>query len=232
MAAAPLNFDKPGSVVELELIADPAAHASKQPVKLTGRSQRLQLIATARYDSGVLRDVTQQANYQANPGGVVQVDSSGFVVPVGDGSVTVVASASGRQASVQITVERINDPPAVNFANEVSPILTKLGCNGGGCHGKSGGQNGFALSLLGFEPQEDYTHIVKEGRGRRLSPAAPAHSLLLRKATGQSPHGGGMRLAPDGDDYRMLLLWIEQGMPQGQADDPTLVGVSVYPTTR
>ena len=85
----------------------------------------------------------------------------------------------------------------VNFANQVVPIFTKLGCNSGGCHGKASGQNGFKLSLLGFEPQEDYEHLVKEGRGRRLFPAAPERSLLLLKATGAVPHGGGTRLEAD-----------------------------------
>src|SRR5215213_8782413 len=81
----------------------------------------------------------------------------------------------------------------INFANEIVPIFTKTGCNGGGCHGKSSGQNGFKLSLLGFEPTEDYEHLVKEARGRRVFPAAPSRSLLLQKVSGQTPHGGGKR---------------------------------------
>ena len=61
----------------------------------------------------------------------------------------------------------------------------------GGCHGKASGQNGFKLSLLGFEPEVDYNALVKEARGRRVFPAAPDHSLLLLKATGTIAHGGG-----------------------------------------
>ena len=61
------------------------------------------------------------------------------------------------------------DQRIVNFTNDVMPVLTKAGCNAGVCHAKAGGgQNGFELSLLGFEPREDYEHLVKEGRGRRL----------------------------------------------------------------
>ena len=45
----------------------------------------------------------------------------------------------------------------VSFVNDVVPILTKSGCNAGSCHAKAGGgQNGFQLSLLGFEPTEDF----------------------------------------------------------------------------
>ena len=102
--------------------------------------------------------------------------------------------------------------PSVSLVNDVIPILTKAGCNAGTCHAKAGnGQNGFQLSLLGFEPMEDYQHLVVEGRGRRLSGAAPEQSLLLLKATGQVPHGGGVRLQSDSENYRILVQWIRQG---------------------
>src|ERR1043165_3011261 len=97
----------------------------------------------------------------------------------------------------------------LSFANDVAPILTKAGCNAGPCHAKAGmGQRGFRLSLLGFEPEEDYEHIVKEGHGRRVFPAAPEQSLLLLKSANIVPHGGGKKLEPDSEGYRTLVRWI------------------------
>src|SRR5437870_13303361 len=81
----------------------------------------------------------------------------------------------------------------VTFEFDIQPLLTRFGCNSGACHGKSRGQNGFALSLLGFDSDFDYNAIVHEARGRRVFPAAPEQSLLLRKPTGQMPHGGGKK---------------------------------------
>src|SRR3954447_24380625 len=104
----------------------------------------------------------------------------------------------------------ISPPAPVDFARDVIPLLTRHGCNSGGCHGKASGQNGFKLSLLGFEPQEDYEFLTREARGRRIIPAAPTHSLLLRKASGQAPHGGGKKLDPESPFYRLLVRWIEQ----------------------
>lgn len=119
----------------------------------------------------------------------------------------------------------------VSFANDVMPVLTKAGCNAGVCHAKAGGgQNGFQLSLLGFEPQEDYEHLVKEDRGRRLFPAAPEHSLLLMKATGQMPHGGGVRLPADSDNYNLLLNWIRQGAAYDVESAPQLTSIEVHPS--
>ncbi len=120
-------------------------------------------------------------------------------------------------------------PRPLNFANDIVPILTKGGCNSGGCHGKAGGQNGFKLSLLGFEPHEDYEHIVKEARGRRVFPGSPEQSLLLTKGTAQTPHGGGKKLDPASEDYADLVRWIREGMPYGKDSDPKLIRISVEP---
>jgi hypothetical protein len=122
-----------------------------------------------------------------------------------------------------------NDGP-ISFANDVVPILTKAGCNGGVCHAKAGGgQNGFQLSLLGFEVEDDYTSVVKEARGRRVFPAAPELSLLLQKASGQVAHGGGVRMTPDSQNYQLLYRWIAQGAPWADADEPQMVAVAVEP---
>src|SRR3954471_21494016 len=94
------------------------------------------------------------------------------------------------------TVLGAGESSTVTFERDVEPILTRAGCNAGACHGKARGQNGFALSLLGFDPAFDHDAIVKEGRGRRVFPAVPEESLLLRKATARVPHGGGPRLEP------------------------------------
>lgn len=117
----------------------------------------------------------------------------------------------------------------VSFGTDVVPILTKLGCNGGGCHGKATGQNGFKLSLLGFEPDQDYESLVTEGRGRRISQTAPERSLLLTKATSRVPHGGGRRLDEGSDDYRQLRDWIAQGAPAPKGNDPQLLRIELSP---
>ena len=139
---------------------------------------------------------------------------------------------SGLYEELLVVVRNLENDLPVNFPNQVVPVFTKYGCNSGGCHGKSGGQNGFRLSLLGFIPEEDYTYLVKETRGRRLFPAAPDRSLLLQKAAGLVPHGGGARLEFDTLPYQILRRWVEQGMPYGSADDPLLERIEVLPRER
>jgi len=132
-------------------------------------------------------------------------------------------------AGLALSAPAAEAPRRLNFANDIVPILTKGGCNGGGCHGKASGQNGFKLSLLGFEPQEDYEHIVKEAKGRRVFPPAPEQSLLVLKAANLVPHGGGKKLEPDSEEYRTLVRWISAGMPYGKPEDPVLAQLEVEP---
>jgi hypothetical protein len=118
----------------------------------------------------------------------------------------------------------------VTFERDIQPVLTRTGCNAGACHGKARGQNGFALSLLGFDPDFDHGAITKEARGRRLFPADPANSLLLLKASGSVAHGGGNRLPVGSPQYELVKKWIESGTPRTPADAPKLTKIVVSPT--
>ncbi|MGE4180718.1 MAG: DUF1549 domain-containing protein, partial [Limisphaerales bacterium] len=179
------------------------------------------------------RDVTRSVLWTAEPSGVVDVDATGRVTPVGDGIATIQARLpDGPTATYPVRVVDSDIPAPIHFANQIVPVFTKNGCNGGGCHGKAAGQNGFRLSLLGFEPNEDYEHLVREARGRRLFPAAPERSLLVTKGTAELPHGGGRRLEPGSDDYQLLVRWISLGMPPGAADAPVVERVEVFPEER
>lgn len=118
---------------------------------------------------------------------------------------------------------------SINFELDVMPVLTAAGCNTGACHGKSRGQNGFQLSLLGFDADFDFTTIVEEGHGRRVFPAAPDNSLLLRKASLRLPHGGGERLKPGSQQYETVRRWIADGMTRASATAPTLDRITLEP---
>ena len=123
-------------------------------------------------------------------------------------------------------------PERPSFDRDVMPILTARGCNMGACHGKSGGQNGFALSLFGFDPDSDYFAITANARGRRVSIAAPEESLLLTKGTAVVPHGGGVRLDREGPDAEVLRRWIAQGCRRAGPDEPTLSHITIHPVPR
>ena len=117
----------------------------------------------------------------------------------------------------------------ISFTRDVNPALTKAGCNMGACHGSLQGRGGMALSLLGYNPRADYDALFKQARGRRASPAAPEHSLLLLKGTATIPHGGGVRMTPDSPTYKLLRDYIAQGMPPPGTSEPVAVRLEVTP---
>jgi len=206
---------------------------TQQELVLQGPNSRGQLVVSGEFDSGQVHDLTDKATYSASVEGLVDVDKNGFVTPLADGQCDLTATiAGGKTAVVHVRVESFENPLRINFSSEIVPVFTKLGCNTGACHGKSGGQNDFKLSLLGFYPEEDYEWLVKEHRGRRIFPAAPEFSLLLRKPANKLPHGGGRRLEEDGYEWQLFVRWIEQGMPFGEEEDPVVTGIEVVPAVR
>lgn len=229
-APKPRGLGDPGSLTALKV--EPSIN--DKGVTIRGRDSRQQIFVTGVYSSGQLRDQTRKVAYAAAPEGIVKIDANGMVTPLADGAATITAkdSSSGLSATLPVTVTGMAGDLPINFTNQIVPIFTKLGCNGGGCHGKSSGQNGFKLSLLGFYPDEDYEYLVKEARGRRLFPSSPGQSLLLTKPVGRSPHGGGKRMEVDSYEYRLIARWIEQGTPYGSAKDPVVTGIKCFPEGR
>jgi hypothetical protein len=118
---------------------------------------------------------------------------------------------------------------ATNFVNDVLPVLTKFGCNSGACHGKSTGQNGFKLSLYGFDPEADFAALAYESLGRRVDPAAPGRSLVLEKTTAQLAHGGGQRFDAQSQAYGVLRNWIAEGTPWGEVNAPRVERIEIAP---
>ncbi len=216
----------PGSLKSLVI---ETGHPQNGQFSLAGRYSWQQILVTGQYSTGQERDLTRSVEFETSPGGIVKIGETGVVTPLKEGTATIVARSKNVQAKTKVVVSHIETDVPVNFPNEIVPIFTKFGCNSGGCHGKSGGQNGFQLSLLGFEPTEDYEYIVKEARGRRVFPAAPEFSLLLRKGAGQMGHGGGRLFDADSPYYNQIRRWIEQGMPYSQPDDPIVTHIEVFP---
>ena len=160
---------------------------------LRGKAARQHLIVTTTKD-GKSIDRTRDARFESLTPKIVAVNSDGIVTPVGDGAGSIVAHVDGIEVKAAFKVIDGGRDLPVTFEHDVQPILARFGCNAGACHGKARGQNGFQLSLLGFDPDFDFNAITQEARGRRVFPASPENSLLLRKAVGAMPHGGGRRL--------------------------------------
>ncbi len=191
-----------------------------------------QLLVTATGSDGKPVDRTRSAAYQvANPA-IVTVDSSGLLVPRAEGRTEILVRHEGQELRVPVEIKGLTKPLPISFEQEVIPILTKATCNSGGCHGRASGQNGFKLSVFGFDPLADHQSLVMESRGRRIFAPAPESSLLLLKATARIPHGGGKKIDKDSLRYRRLKRWVAEGASFTSAAVPPIIAVEVEPRER
>ena len=141
---------------------------------------------------------------------------------------SVIAGALGLAASPLVAQQA--EPPRVTFLRDVAPILNKVGCTAGACHGAAKGKNGFKLSLRGYDPRFDYEALLYDLAGRRFNRADPGRSLMLAKPSQEVAHGGGRRFAKDSDYYKTIFNWIAQGIPYGDPAKDTVVELRAEPT--
>jgi len=181
-------------------------------------------------ESGATSDVTRKVTTSFVPAVHAAISSQGRVIPIEDGQATLMLRLDSLSVDVPVSVSGIKNPPPASFRDQIIPILSKSGCSSGGCHGKAEGQNGFRLSVFGFDPAADYDAIVRDSRGRRLFAASPERSLFLMKATASMPHGGGRKVEPDSRWHQLMLRWVREGaFADRTAGDPA-VQLNVYPS--
>ena len=120
----------------------------------------------------------------------------------------------------------------VEFRREVMAVLSKAGCNAGGCHGNGQGKGGLKLSLRGQDPDLDWLALARDQAGRRVNGLEPERSLLLLKATGDVAHEGGQRFAPGSPEFEVMLAWLRDGAPDSGIDSPRLAKLEVTPRER
>jgi len=162
----------------------------------------------------------------------VAAAGGGRVAARGDGKTALVAQFGDLTARGSVVVEDTGGPAHYSFRNDVVPVLARLGCSAGTCHGANSGKGGFRLSLRGYAPEQDFAWITRQFSGRRITREAPEASLLLRKPLMETPHGGGRALARGSAEHRTLLGWLREGAPGPADDEARLTALKALPGDR
>jgi len=210
--------------VSAELIVSPTK------IVLDSPEASQQLIVSLDEKTG-RRDVTGEVQLNIANTSVVTVQDGALLRPQSEGQTEIVVQLGEETVRVLVEVIKQRNPDPVSFRNEIIPILTKARCNSGGCHGKAEGQNGFKLSIFGFDAESDYAALMKDGKGRRISLTQPETSLLLLKGTSLVPHGGGRKIDADSYRYNRVLRWIREGgrLDPATSDAGQIVSIEVEP---
>jgi hypothetical protein len=198
-------------------------------VTLTGPYSQQRLVVLATDGGKVVRDLTGKAEITSSNLHVARVDRGPLVKPIADGEAVITADVDGQKATALVKVKAVKNPVAWSFRNHIIPVLTKVGCNSGACHGALAGKGGLKLSLRGYAPVADHFVLTRQAGGRRVNLLEPAQSLMLRKPTLAVPHGGGLRLELDSPEFAVLADWIASGCPGPQAGDSVIERLEVFP---
>jgi hypothetical protein len=211
----------PAGMIIQSITVEPATISIDSPVSYA------QLVLTATTNTGEKVDVTRMAEVTAPA--LVQVSATGQVRPKADGSGKIVLRVGGKSVEVPVTVRDFTKEMKPSYIRDVMPIMARLGCNQGTCHGAESGKNGFKLSLRGYDPLFDYRALTDDLSGRRINRAAPDSSLMLMKPIGAVPHVGGVMMN-EGDPYYLTLrAWIADGVPF-DPKTPRVQSLEVTPT--
>ena len=195
-------------------------------LKLHSAEDLRRVVVTGFTADGRQFDLTRKASLTATDERIT-VEAGNVIRPQASGQTSVVVKAAGKSATVPVLVVDATRRP-VDFITDVLPVLSKVGCNQGACHGSQKGKAGFKLSLRGYDPLFDYRSLVDDLSGRRFNRAQPEQSLLLLKPTQGVPHEGGFLFDEKSPSYAVLRRWIAEGC-RYEANSARVSRISVYP---
>jgi len=199
-----------------------------EKVSLEGPFAYAQVLITAELASGEQVDLTRAAK-RLDQWDAVSMTPQGLVTPEKDGVGELVFLVAGKELKVPVEVKDSHADYEADFVRDVTPAMSKMGCNQGTCHGAKDGKNGFKLSLRGYDPAYDHRALVDDIAGRRFNRAVPDQSLMLLKTSGVVPHVGGQLTKPGERRYEILKNWIAGGVKL-DLDSPKVEKIAIYPT--
>ena len=230
-AAAPSATEAAASTLAPEALPPGAKLAALEiapaVISLTGRFDYAQLLVIGRLDSGERVDVTRLVSCQLSQP-VVEISRTGFLRPLADGQAILAVTLNDVSANVAINVGHVASEFRADFIRDVNPVLTRLGCNQGTCHGAAKGKNGFKLSLRGYDAILDVRGLTDDLASRRVNVASPDDTLMLLKPTGAVPHVGGQLTRPGESYYELIRNWIAGGAKL-DLNTPRVTGIEVAP---
>ena len=215
---APLSASMPEMVSKL--IVEPSSVEIVTPVDYA------QMVVLLQQD-GALRDVTREVSFGIDAA-FAKISSNGMLTPKGDGNTALRIKWGDLRAEIPVKISGQAEAFTPDYIHDVTPVLSKLGCNQGTCHGAKDGKNGFKLSLRGYDPIYDVRAFTDDLGARRINFASPDDSLMLLKATAGVPHEGGQLTKPGETYYRIIRDWIAHGAKLDM-ESPRVSRIALYP---
>ena len=219
--AEPLK-DKGKKIVKVE--------AFPLDITLEKKRDTQSVVVMATYEDDTTVDVTANATFTFADPSLVGLKARNHFIPMKDGQTELEVKVADKAVKIPVVVKEAAVDRPINFHLDVMPIFMSEGCNTGACHGSARGQNGFMLSLFGYDPDGDHYRLTREMAGYRVNLAIPGESVLVEKSIEAVPHTGGKLFEKGSPAYKTLVEWIGDGAnKQPSAEVPSVTGLYLYP---
>ena len=142
-------------------------------ITILGPRYSQRVVVEGSFTDGHQEELTSLATLAVSNPKIAIVGKDNLTLPQSDGQTTISAAVGGHRATATINVKDFEQATTWSFRNDVLPVMTKMGCNSGPCHGAAAGKNGFKLTLRGYDPEVDYytlTHQALAPTALRLIP--------------------------------------------------------------
>lgn len=186
------------------------------------------ILVTGHTKNGERLDLS--SSFEIKPdSSIIKINQNGSLQAIQEGKIELSISARGKKTVLPIKVRISSSKAKTTFLRDVMPVINKVGCTNGVCHGAAKGKNGFKLSLRGYDPEFDYQSLLYDMSSRRFNRADPSQSLMLAKPSQQIPHEGGLQLKPGSSYYNRILTWIAEGVPFGDSQNDRVEKLEAFP---
>ncbi len=178
------------------------------------------VVVMATYEDDTTLDVTSNATFTFADPSLVGLKARNNFIPLKDGETRLdVKLGDALSAVVPVIVKGAATDRPVSFHMDVMPVFMREHCNTGSCHGSARGQDGFMLSLFGYDPKGDHFRLTREMAGRRINLAIPEESLLVEKSVEAVPHTGGKLFEVGSDSWKTMVEWVKKGALNDKPED-------------
>lgn len=186
-------------------------------------------VVMATYADESTRDVTHDSEFVISDSSIAKLEGQ-TLFPAKDGNTSLRITFAGHNVDVPVNVKDSSTPRPNSFRLDVMPVFMRAQCNNGSCHGSARGQDGFMLSLFGYDPEGDHHRITREESTRRINLALPHESMLLEKAIEAVPHTGGKLFEKDSQYYNAILAWLKGGAKNDPAEIAQPTSIEILPS--
>jgi len=204
--------------------------AFPRDINLETKRDSQSVVVMATFEDDTTLDVTENARFEFADPSLVRLKTRSHFKAARNGKTQLKVKVADRSVSVPVQVGEAQVDPPISFHLDVMPVFMREGCNVGSCHGSARGQDGFMLSLFGYDPEGDHYRLTREMAGYRINLALPEESLLVQKATEEVPHTGGKLIEKGSPNYETLVDWIDAGATMEDPEKvPEVTDLEVYP---